>query len=363
MEHDERLDVLRSLPKVELHRHLEGAMRLRTQWELGRARRINLPLSSPEALAPFVTWSEGEPRSLKHFLTKFRGDWWGSYKDVERVVREEVEDAAREGVVHLELRFSPENLSRTGKLRAEAAMQAVAEAGQEAGEEHGVGVRYLVTLVRERQDDDLWRRFIDHAVALHELGVVGVDLAGDEFDHPNHEFVRAFERVRDTGVLGVTIHAGEGTSPEHVRSAVELLGAQRIGHGLEAARHPGVIGLLVEKKVALELCPVSNYQTGCVDDLSAHPLPQLDQAGVRVTLNADDPAIHRTGLLDNYDVAVSRWGYLLDDLLRLERNSVQAAFLDEPARAKLLEKVEAGYRACAGQGLNGGPTDAPSGSR
>ncbi len=357
MEKDERIEVLRSLPKVELHRHLEGSMRLRTQWELARARRFNLPLDSPQMFAPHVTWNEGEPRSLKHFLSKFRGDWWGSYRDVERVVREEVEDAAREGVVHLELRFSPENLSRTGKLRAEGAMQAVAEAGQEAAEEFGLGVRYLVTLVRERQDEELWRRFIDQAVALHELGVVGVDLAGDEFEHPNREFVRAFERVRDTGVLGVTVHAGEGTSPEHVRSAVELLGAQRIGHGIEAARHPGVMGFLVEKGIALEMCPISNYQTGCVDDVSTHPLPLLDRAGVRVTLNADDPSIHRTSLLDEYDVAVSRWGYLLDDLLRLERNAVAAAFLDEAPRAALLARVEAGYQTCRGQGLNGGPVD------
>jgi adenosine deaminase len=161
--------------------------------------------------------------------------------------------------------------------------------------------------------------------------------------------------VRDTGVLGVTIHAGEGTSPEHVRSAVELLGAQRIGHGLEAARHPGVMDFLIEKRITLEMCPISNYQTGCVDDLTAHPLPLLDRTGVRVTLNADDPAIHRTSILEDYDVAVTRWGYVLDDLLRLERHAVEAAFLDDAARAKLRERVEAGYKACAGQGLDGKP--------
>lgn len=355
MERDERLAILQGLPKVELHRHLEGSIRIRTLWELGRARRVNLPLARWQDLLPYVCWNEGEERSLKHFLTKFRADWYGSYRDVERIVQEEVEDAAREGVVHLELRFSPEHLSRTGKLTPEGAMQAVAEAGQQAGEDFGLGVRYLVTLARERQDEDRWRRYLDRAVELAELGVVGVDLAGDEFSHPNQEFVRFFERVRDTGLLGVTIHAGEGTSADSVRSAIELLGAQRIGHGLKVIEDPRAVGLLLERGVALEMCPTSNHQTGCVDDLQLHPLPELDRAGVRVTLNSDDPAIHRSSLLEEYDLAVTRWGYLLDDLLRLERHAVQAAFLGPEARAGLAARVEAGYAASRGQGLNGAP--------
>jgi adenosine deaminase len=136
-----------------------------------------------------------------------------------------------------------------------------------------------------------------------------------------------------------------------VASAVELLKANRIGHGLRASEDPAVMALLAERGVALEMCPTSNYQTGCVDDLQAHPLPALDRAGVAVTLNADDPAIHRTTLNDDYDTAITRWGYGLDDLLRLERNAVEAAFLPGPEKEDLRDLVEKGYDKSRQQGL------------
>ncbi len=339
---------LRALPKVELHRHLEGALRLSTLLELGRRRGLDLPLDSLESLTPHVTWQAGQPRTLAHFLTKFRADWYASHRDVERVAAEAVEDAAAEGVVHLELRFSPEHFSRSSGLTPQGAMEAVVGAAGEAAKAAGIGVKFLLTFTRERYDLPAWSRAVDLGAELSEAGVVGVDLAGDEFEHPNEAFGRIMARARDTGVLGVTIHAGEGTSPASVRSAVEQLGAQRIGHGISAAEDPEVMDLLVERGVTLEVCPTSNYQTGCVDDLAGHPLPDLDRAGVPVTLNSDDPTIHGTRLVDDYQVAVERWGTELKDLLRLEQTAVRAAFLDETARNTLAERIEAGYAASPG---------------
>lgn len=339
---------LRQLPKVELHRHLEGALRLSTLLELGRDWGLDLPLDSLESLAPHVTWQVGQERSLAHFLTKFRADWYGSHKDVERVAAEAVEDAAAEGVVHLELRFSPEHFSRCSGLSPQGATQAVVEAASAAAERVDLSVRFLLTFTRERYDLDAWRRAVDLGVGLSEHGVVGVDLAGDEFRHPNEDFRQIMARVKDTGVLRATIHAGEGTSPGSVRSAVEALGAQRIGHGISAAEDPDVMALLTERGVTLEVCPNSNYQTGCVDDLSDHPMPRLDRAGVAVTLNSDDPTIHATRLVDDYRVAVDHFGCGLDDLLRFEQNAVRAAFLDAEERKGLAEKVAAGYAASQG---------------
>jgi adenosine deaminase len=352
MERDERLEILRGLPKVDLHRHLEGSIRFETLRELGRRNRVNLPVDNPLALAPLVHFNPREPRSLKTFLSKFHCDWYRSYKDIERVAAEVVQDAALEGVVHLELRFSPEHLTRTSHLEQDGVLQAVSEAARAAAEEYDLGVRLLLTLVRERYDFDRWKRVVDRAAERQlELGVVGVDLAGDEFNYPNALFERIFTRVRDAGVLGISIHAGEGTGHSQVTSAVEVLHARRIGHGLKAVEEPGVMAMLAQRRIALEICPVSNFQTGCVDNLAEHPLPALDQAGVPVTLNSDDPCIHGTTLCDEYDVAATLWGYGLDDLLRLERYAVEAAFLPEEDREALRERVEKGYQESRGQGF------------
>lgn len=351
MERDERMEILRGLPKLDLHRHLEGSLRLATLLELGRKNGVNLPLRDPASLAPLVQYREGEPRTLQQFLTKFHAEWYRSYADVERICAEIVTDAAREGVIYLELRFSPEHLTRHNRLETEGVMQAVSESACAAAADNDLLVRFLVTFARERYDFERWKRTIDLAVSLSERGFVGVDLAGDEFLHSNEKFVRVFERVRDTGVLSATIHAGEGTSAHQVESAVEMLFARRIGHGLKAAEDPEVMQLLVRRGVALEMCPISNYQTGCIDGLEEHPLPRLDRAGVRVTLNSDDPSIHGSTLNDEYDVAIAHWGYGLPDLLRLELNAVDAAFVPDDIRERLRERVERGYREARGQGL------------
>lgn len=351
MERDERLEILRGLPKVELHRHLEGALRIGTMLELGRKYNLNLPLEDVSSLLKLVAYNDGEPRTLAHFLTKFRSDWYRSYQDIERVAGEAVADAAGEGIVHLELRFSPEHFTRTSKLDLQGVMEAVCESARAAAAEAAIGVGFIITFTRERYDFPAWKKIVDLAADMWESGVAGVDLAGDEFHHPNNEFEKIFRRVVDTGALGATIHAGEGTTAEQVASAVELLGARRIGHGLKAAEDPEVVQLLAGRSVALEMCPISNYQTGCVNDLQQHPLPQLDRSAVAVTINADDPSIHRSTINDDYDVAVTRWGYTLDDLLRLELNAASAAFLPDDRREDLRRRIERGYAESRGQGL------------
>ncbi len=351
MEKDERLAILKGLPKVELHRHLEGSIRLATMLELGRKNGVELPIESLTSLVQLVTYNEGEPRTLANFLQKFHAEWYRSYADVERVATEAVVDAAAEGVVHLELRFNPEHFIRHSGLQPEGVMEAITESVQEVADETGISVRFLITLPRGRYDEALWRMLITLSADMAEMGIRGVDLAGDEFSYPNQLFQKTFQRVQDTGILKASVHAGEGTSAAQVSSAIELLGASRIGHGTKAIEDPDTIALIKDRGVVLEMCPISNYQTGCIDDLEAHPLPLLDRQGVLVTINSDDPSIHRTTLNHDYDVALTNWGFTLDDLLRLERNAVQGAFLTDAEKKVLEEKIERGYQDSRNQGL------------
>jgi adenosine deaminase len=348
---DERMAILRGLPKIELHRHLEGSLRLGTLLELGKRYDLDLPLDSEASLAGLLTFNDDEPRTLANFLTKFRSDWCRSYKDIERVTSEAVRDASSEGIVHLELRFSPEHLTRTSGLQLDGAMKAVCESGIAAAAEEDISICFILTFARERYNYGAWTKTVDLGLRMLEMRIAGVDLAGDEFHHPNREFERFFQRVHDIGELGITIHAGEGTFPEQVESAIDSLYAVRIGHGIETARDEALMAKLGAGRVTLEICPISNFQTGCIDRLDQHPLPLLDRSGVPVTINSDDPAIHRTSINDDYDVAAARWGYTLEDLLRLERNAVAAAFLPEEERAELLLRIESGYQESRGQGI------------
>ena len=351
MEKDERLAILRGLPKVELHRHLEGSIRLSTMLELGRKNGVQLPIESLTSLVQLVTYNDGEPRTLANFLKKFHAEWYRSYADVERVATEAVIDAAAEGVVHLELRFNPEHFIRFSGLQAIGVMEAITESVQEVATETEITVRFVLTFPRERYDEALWRHLINLGADMAERGIKGVDLAGDEFSYPNQLYQKIFKRVLDTGVLKSTVHSGEGTSAKQVASAIELLGACRIGHGLKAIEDPQTIALIRDRGVVIEMCPISNFQTGCIDNLEAHPLPLFDKQGVLVTINSDDPTIHRTTLNHDYDVALTHWGFSLDDLLRLEKNAVQGAFLDESEKKELLALIERGYQDSRNQGL------------
>jgi adenosine deaminase len=348
---DERMAIITGLPKIELHRHLEGSIRLTTMLDLGRKYGLDFPLESVTALAQVVCYNNGEPRTLTNFLKKFHSNWYRSYADVERIVQETILDAVQEGIVHLELRFSPEHLTRTSGLQMLGVMQAVCETGLATGQDANISIKFLITLTRERYDFALWKKQVDLAANMTELGLAGIDLAGDEHNYPNFKYEKILLRVRDTGVLKSSVHAGEGTSAEQVESAIQILKANRIGHGISAANSDKAMKLLTETGCALEMCPTSNFQTGCIDNLEDHPLPKMDAAKIAVTINSDDPAIQRTTINDDYDIAVSRWGYTIEDLLRLEQNALQAAFITKEERESLDEKINRGYQESQGQGI------------
>jgi len=212
----------------------------------------------------------------------------------------------------------------------------VIEAVNQAQAETGIWVRLLCTAVRH-ESYDLASQVIDVALAYRDRGIVGVDLAGDEVRYPAAPFAPLFKRAAEHG-LGITIHAGEAGRASNVREAVEVLHAQRIGHGISAIEDSSVVQLLRQRNVTLEICPTSNLQTGAVDNFGLHPLRDLYVLGVNVTLNTDDPSVSDTTLTDEYMVAVLGLGVSVHDLRRCTRNSIRAAFLP-PAERQQLEQL------------------------
>ncbi len=317
-------------PRIDLHRHLEAAVdpsdlppfiqrhKIDLPHDLERLRSLLLVTARPGNLAAFL-----EPFAQhihKFFITE------ASVKEFTKLC---IRRAALEGLSYVELRFSPFYMagiySGTERLAPEAVVSAVCEGRDEAMSEYPVRVG-LILIVGRELDIQKGERVIDLALR-YRSNICGVDLAGDEHGFPPHLFRNVFARAREAGIP-ITIHAGETGSAENIRYSVEELGATRIGHGIAASHDESVVSLLKEREIVLETCPISNWLTGAVKgDPSNHPLMKLHRAGVKVTVNTDDPLLQSSWLADDIRQAEAL-GATPRDIAAFMRNAEAAAFTD-----------------------------------
>ncbi|HLF25376.1 MAG TPA: adenosine deaminase [Anaerolineae bacterium] len=330
--------VLHGLPKADLHRHLEGSLRLSTLVEIAHEHGVDLPSYTIEDLRPYVQITN-DPADFHRFLEKFRllRKFYRTPDAVARVAYEAVADAAEDNVRYLELRFNPAALARTQGFSFSEVTDWVIEAVHRAQADYAITARLITTIVRHEGIANA-REIVNIAIARQARGIVGVDLAGDEVNFDAKPFVPVFREAGEAG-LGVTIHAGEAGGAENVRQAVAEMGAKRIGHGVRAIENSNVIKLLRERSVTLEVCPTSNLQTGVMHNFSHHPLRDLYMLGVSVTLNTDDPSVSDTTLTDEYLVALMAMGIRMNHLRRMNEYALRAAFLPEGQRQTLAEQV------------------------
>ncbi|OHB76939.1 MAG: adenosine deaminase [Planctomycetes bacterium RBG_16_59_8] len=332
--------LLKALPKVDLHRHLEGSIRPETILELAVAQGVNLPTYDLGALRQLVQIGEERP-GFSAFLEKFRliREIWVSLDAVERVAAEAVADAAGDHVRYLELRYSPRHFARKAGFSIEAVCERVTRGARRAASESGMIVNFIATLGRDfgvAANASSAEYAIAHAGDLF----VGLDLAGDETRFPAEPFLPLFERAKSAG-LGITIHAGEAAGAENVREALELFHAQRIGHGIRAIDDERTLALARERNATFEICLTSNIHTSVVKDLRDHPIKKLLAAACAVTLNTDDPAIsNMIDLTHEYSVALSDVGLTLADLRRIILAGLDAAFLPAGEKRRLREELE-----------------------
>jgi adenosine deaminase len=322
-------------PLVELHRHLDGNVRLETVLDLGRTRGVDLPAWTPEELRPWVQVTDPTP-DLMSFIAKFDvlQKVMVDLDAVARIARENLEDAAAEGIDAIELRFSPYFMGMHTGLDPNEITAAVCDAVAAAEGEVPVLARLIVILSRTFGPETVEVE-LEAAIRHRDRGVVALDLAGDEAGFPGELFVDHFRRARDAG-LHVIAHAGEADGADSVRQAVLELGAERIGHGIHAADDPAVMDLLVERRIPLEICPTSNLQTSTVPSYREHPLPTFLKRGIRVTLNTDDPSISGIDLAHEFRVAKEEMGLTENDLRTMQETALEAAFLTDEERRNLL---------------------------
>jgi len=333
-----RKDFFRAFPKVELHRHLEGSLRLGTLWEVAREHDMVIPTTGQ--LRSLVQVNEREPYTFENFLSKFETLrlFYRTPEIIERVTREAVEDAALDNVRYLELRFTPVALSKAQGYPLTEVMDWVIAGAHVAQKEHNITTR-LIASVNRNESVVLAEQVAQLAVDRQEEGVVGLDLAGNEAVYSALPFTGVFHEAKKAG-LHITAHAGEWGGPSNVSDAILGLKAERIGHGVRIMEDAKVVALALEHRPAFDVCVTSNFQSGVVPALEEHPLMRMLSAGLNVTLNTDDPSISQICLSDEYDVAVEELGMPLDVLKERVLAAGRAAFLPEGERQALVQSLE-----------------------
>ncbi len=280
-------------PKIELHVHLEGAVRPDTLREIAKRNDYSLP----ERLEPPSGF-----RDFDQFLERFLLTTGAlqRYDDFRQVAVAYAAEAKEHGAVYLEAIFVPRVAHG---LDTDEVFSGYCDGAQEARELHGVEVLLTPDIPRvySREDALTTARY---AVKYRDRGVVGIGLGGPEDGYPPETYAEAFALAREGGLASVP-HAGEGAGAESVRGALETLAADRIRHGVRAVEDPGLVGELADRGTVLDVCPISNLRLGVVPSLAQHPLPQLVAAGVRCSISTDDPAVFDTDLTRDYDAAAS----------------------------------------------------------
>ncbi|MGH9361126.1 MAG: adenosine deaminase [Thermoanaerobaculia bacterium] len=328
-----------ALPLIDLHRHLDGAVRLATILDLGRRHGLPLPAWDEEGLRPHVQIVEPEP-DLMSFIGKFR--WMvgvlADYDACRRVAYESVEDAAREGLAYVELRFSPLFMAEPHRLDPAGVAEAVVDGIAAGARDTGLRANPIGILTRSWGPEPA-RRELD-ALLTQRDRIVALDLAGDEAGFPGDLFVEHFRRGRDAG-WRITVHAGEAAGPASVWQALRELGAERIGHGVRAAEDPALLDYLAEHGIGLEVCPTSNVQTSTIRGYAESPLRAYLERGLLATLNTDDPGISGIDLPHEYRVAAPACGLTPELARRAQANALEIAFLSAEEKAALARAAAA----------------------
>jgi adenosine deaminase len=332
---------LRALPKAELHRHLDGSVRLSTIAALARRHALDVgPLGELPERARVLTPLAGLDEVIACFAIIQKV--LCCYEAIRRVARENVEDAWRDGVRLAELRFAPAFIAAGKRLGNDEILEAVLDGVEEGAARCRIEVLLIGILPRTAPlpaNRAATATLLAYARGSHRGSwrIRGLDLADSETARPPEDFLPLVEEARAAG-LGITIHSGEDTSSAHVLRTLRLFRPRRIGHGIQAWGDPEALRVLKEEEVTLEVCPTSNWLTRSVPSLEAHPLPQLRGAGVRVTINSDDPHLMGIDLVHEYSLAARLYGFGLPDFAECNRLAVQASFLDEQERRRVLSR-------------------------
>jgi adenosine deaminase len=327
-----------TLPLIDLHRHIEGNIRLSTVLELGRQHRLPLPTWDLEGLRPYAQVTEPQP-GVMAFIRRI--EWVVSvlvdYDACRRIAYENVVDAQLEGIDYVELRFSPWFMAEPHKLDPAGVVQAVVEGVSQATRDIEMRAVLIGILSRTYGPEVAWAEL--RALMTEHQHIAALDLAGDEINSPAQWYKEHFRLARQVG-WKATAHAGESAGPESIWQAIRELGALRIGHAVRALEDPALLDYMAEQHIGIEANLTSNVQTSTVSDYASHPLKRFLELGLLATINSDDPGISGITLRHEYEVAAPAAGLTREQIRQAQRNALEVAFLGEEEKNALLFKYK-----------------------
>jgi adenosine deaminase len=331
------LELFQSLPKADLHVHLDGSLRLETIVELAREENVELPSFEPTELRRIMHLGEN-CGSLAEYLKAFDVTLrvMQTESALYRIAYELCEDAARENVRYMEVRYAPMLHTQRG-LKLTKVIEAVLAGLKAAQAKCGIESNIIICGIRNVSPASSLE-MAELAVAYKGRGVVGFDLAGAEYDHPAKHHRAAFQLVRDNNI-NVTIHAGEAYGPESIAQAIHVCGAHRIGHGCRLREDGDLLHYVNDHRTPLECCPSSNVQTGAVRDLASHPLKLYFNLGLRVTVNTDNRLITDTSVSKELWLCHTQMGLSFRDIKSIVMAGFKSSFLPFHERQAYLRRV------------------------
>lgn len=323
----------KSLPKVELHLHLEGAAPPAFIRGLAQEKSVNLDGVFDERGAYAF-------RDFAHFLQVYEAatQVLKSPRDYQRLIRAVLEDCAENGVIYVETFLSPDFCGGRDPVAWQDYLHAMQEEATRAEQDLGVTLRGIVTCIRHFGPDKAKQTAICAAETAGDW-IVGFGMGGNETMGLQGDFAWAFDCAREAG-LRLTTHAGEFSGPDSIRHALDDLRVERIGHGVRAIEDPALVKTLADTGIVLELCPGSNVALGLYRDIASHPIARLRDAGVKVTVSTDAPPFFHTTMTREFEQLDRAFGWGPQDAAQLTQTAINAAFCDEGTRARLRKRLE-----------------------
>lgn len=324
--------LIRRMPKVELHVHLEGSIQPETLLRLAKRNNVSLPATTVEGLREWYTFTD-----FAHFIEIYIAisSCICSAEDIELIAREFLRGQAAQHILHSEVTFTPyTHYSMNRHIPFAEQLAALSRARYWAATQLGVSVGWVLDISRNVRPVEHSLMVADWAISGMKDGVIALGLGGPEIGHPAELFEAAFDRARAAGLASVP-HAGETVGPESIWGALRSLKAQRLGHGVRCLEDPALVAELRERQIPLEVCPTSNVCLGVAPSIAEHPLPRLLEEGLFVTINSDDPPMFNTTLTDEYLKITDAFGFNAETLKKLVINAVRASLLPEPARTEM----------------------------
>lgn len=327
-------DFLKRLPKAELHLHIEGSLEPELMFSLAERNGIRLPYGSVEEVRAAYDFAD-----LQSFLDLYYQGMsvLRTADDFHDLAMDYFRRASAEGVVHVEMHVDPQAHLARG-IELPVVMEGLSRARRRAQQELDLSTALIMAFLRDRPAEEAMAMLERAAPYWETIDAVGLDSA--EQGHPPSTFVEVFQRARQLGIPRVA-HAGEEGPPEYIGEALDLLAVCRIDHGVRCLEDPALVARLRDEGMVLTVCPLSNVRLRVVERMTDHPLPQMLEAGLRLTLNSDDPAYFGGGMLANFEACADAFGWSKETFIQLAGNAIDAAFLSEPRRLDLHRRLAA----------------------